>query len=73
MSDGFEWSSSGWFVALLTATWGFVLRLLIGKHFRKWDLIEERLGNIEKDLYTIKGRFNERDRNGRVTWPGDHD
>lgn len=65
-------SQSGWAIALLTASWGIILRTLIGKHFRKWDNVERRLGLIEQDLFFIKGRLRERDRGqGRRTWPGD--
>lgn len=75
---------SGWAVAVLTATWGIILRTLIGKHFKKWDSVEDRLRNIELDLFELKGRFREIDRRSgarnnwhgeerrrRDTWPGD--
>lgn len=71
MSEQFD-VSSGWVVALLTASWGIILRALIGKHFKKWDSVDSRLQAIENDLAQIKGRFRERDRGrGRETWPGD--
>jgi Na+/glutamate symporter len=79
MTDGgFEWSTSGWFIALAAATWGIVLRVLVGRREAsarrqeaRFEKIETDVANIKESLASIAGRLIERDRYGRYTWPGD--
>jgi hypothetical protein len=47
---------SGWAVALLTATWGLVLRILIGRYLRTSDENSKRLAAIEQRLAVIESR-----------------
>ena len=82
MSDGSNFlggiAQTGWFIAILAATWGIVLRAILGHRDRVNRRIDERLTNLENDMTKIKeslasiaGRLLERDRLGRHTWPGD--
>jgi tetrahydromethanopterin S-methyltransferase subunit G len=71
-------AQTGWGVAIIAATWGIVLRAILGRRDAKERKIEERLDNLEKtvsaiqvSLATIAGRMLERDVRGNYTWPGD--
>ena len=73
-------AQTGWFVAIVAATWGIILRALIGRRDAANRRIDERLCTLEKDVGLIKeslasiaGRLIERDRHGIHTWPGDKD
>lgn len=58
-------SQAGWAVALLTATWGIVLRALIGRHLRAAESIQTRLGAIEQRLAIIEDRSHQRRKGDR--------
>lgn len=46
-------------------------RILLGRHYKAIDRLNERLASIEQDVAEIKGRFRERDRGaGHRTRPG---
>jgi hypothetical protein len=47
---------SGWAIALLTATWGIILRVLIGRHLKVADEVKQRLAAIETRLAVIESR-----------------
>ena len=71
-------AQTGWFIAIVAATWGIILRAIIGYRDRVNRRIDDRLSNLEGDMVAIKeslasiaGRLLERDRHGRHTWPGD--
>ena len=71
-------AQTGWGVAIIAATWGIVLRAILGRRDAKERKIEERLENLEKtvsdiqvSIATIAGRMLERDVRGNYTWPGD--
>jgi len=73
-------AKSGWFIALATATWGVILRVLVGRRETAARRMEDRFTNIEsdidamkKDISLISGVLQERDRNGRHTWPRVHE
>jgi len=55
-------SQAGWAVALLTATWGIVLRAIIGKHLKSSELTQSRLALIEQRLAVIEDRSRQRRR-----------
>lgn len=62
----------GWFIALITGTWGIVLRALIGRHQRITADQQQTLKDIQTTLYDIagrvtwiEGRMAERDRTDR--------
>jgi hypothetical protein len=81
MSDGktiFDIAQTGWFIAIVAATWGIILRAIIGHRDRVNRRIDDRLTKLEEDvgkireaLSSIAGRMMERDRHGKHTWPGD--
>jgi hypothetical protein len=52
----------GWPVALLTASWGVVLRFVVGAYDRNAQRAEDRLASIEKRLTVIEGRSHNRRR-----------
>ncbi len=59
----------GWVVAIMTATWGVVLRTVVGRYERnaaderaRNAMIDQSLHNINERLSRIEGRFAERDR-----------
>lgn len=58
-------SQVGWAVALLTATWGIVLRAIIGKHLRSAERTQLRLAAIEQRLAVIEERSHQRRRGDR--------
>ena len=72
---------AGWLVAFLMATWGIILRALIGRHFRASARLEERLIAIETELAHLRGRIEgvdsvykgprRRRMDAGTTWPGD--
>jgi hypothetical protein len=71
-------AQTGWGVAIIAATWGIVLRAILGRRDAKERKIEERLEKLEQttaaiqvSLATIAGRLLERDVRGNFTWPGD--
>jgi hypothetical protein len=71
-------AQTGWFIAIAAATWGIILRWLVGRHDRANERLEARLNQLEADMTLIKeslasiaGRLLERDHYGRHTWPGD--
>lgn len=71
-------AQTGWFIAIAAATWGIILRWLVGRHDRANERLEGRLNQLEADVRLIKeslasiaGRLLERDHYGRHTWPGD--
>lgn len=73
-------AQTGWGVALIAATWGIVLRTILGRREATQRKVEERLENLERtvsqiqvSLATIAGRLLERDKHGRYTWPGDRE
>ena len=55
-------SQSGWAVALLTGTWGVVLRYVIGRYASAADRLEERLKSMELRLTVIEARSGARRR-----------
>jgi hypothetical protein len=60
---------SGWAIALLTATWGIILRVLVGRHLKAADEVQKRLRSIETRLTNIEARSRLRrqeDRNEQV-------
>lgn len=57
--------NSGWFFTAIAATWGIVLRWMLGRHTKRWDRIEQKLIDIDTRLSTIEGRMVERDRGRR--------
>jgi hypothetical protein len=74
----FDIAQTGWFIAIVAATWGIVLRAIIGHRDRVNRRIDDRLTKLEEDvskireaLSSIAGRMMERDRHGKHTWPGD--
>lgn len=78
--DLLNFTQTGWFIAILAATWGVILRVLVGRHERSNNRIEAKFQTLEDDVMMIKGdiagilgRLRERDRHGRHTWPGDHE
>jgi hypothetical protein len=75
----FDFLQSGWFIAIAAATWGIILRVIIGRYEASNRRQEARLAQLELDMIQIKvslasiaGRLLERDHSGRYTWPGDH-
>jgi hypothetical protein len=52
--------NSGWAVALLTATWGIILRILVGRHLRASDETRQKLAAIEARLAAIEARSYQR-------------
>lgn len=53
---------SGWAIALLTATWGIILRILVGRHLKATDDVAKRLTSIESRLSVIEDRSHRRRR-----------
>ena len=51
---------AGWGIALLTATWGIILRALVGKNMKDSDTIKDRLSMIEQRLAVIEDRSRQR-------------
>jgi hypothetical protein len=49
-------SHSGWVIALLTGTWGVVLRFVIGRYAEAADRLENRLRSIETRITVIESR-----------------
>ncbi len=71
-----DWNHTGWVAALFASMLAFAQRIIIGRynaHAAVMKEIDERLNRIETDLAGIKGVLRERDRNGRHTWPQNHD
>jgi hypothetical protein len=58
-------SQAGWAVALLTATWGIVLRAIVGKHLRAAENTQLRLAAIEQRLAVIEDRSHQRRKGDR--------
>lgn len=52
---------SGWFFAGLTAVWGVVLRWIVGRHIKAFDMLDAKIDNVIDRLSSIEGRFAERD------------
>ena len=50
----------GWGVAFFTATWGIVLRAIVGKSMKDSDIIKDRLSMIEQRLAVIEDRSRQR-------------
>lgn len=76
----FDVAKSGWFIALVAATWGIVLRAILGYRQSTAKKLEERFTSLEdnvsamqKDLSRIAGIIEERGHNGRYTWPRGHE
>jgi hypothetical protein len=74
----FDIFSSGWFIAIAAATWGIILRVIIGRYEASNRRQEARLVQLEAEMVQIKislasiaGRMMERDHRGNYTWPGD--
>jgi hypothetical protein len=62
-------SHTGWIVALLAATWGILLRALVGRYERYQSTqiaaaqaLQSTLVDIDRRLTLIEGRITERDR-----------
>jgi len=55
-------SQSGWVIALLTSTWGIVLRFVVGRYTRAADRLEDRLIGIENRIANIESRSHSRRR-----------
>jgi hypothetical protein len=55
-------SQSGWAIALLTGTWGVVLRFVVGRYARAADRLEDRLISMENRLRVIESRSHARRR-----------
>jgi hypothetical protein len=53
-------SQAGWVIALLTATWGIVLRAIIGRSLRTAEDTQLRLAAIEQRLAVIEDRSHQR-------------
>lgn len=75
-----DFTQTGWFIAIATATWGVILRVLVGRHEASNKRVESRQAALEADVADIKidlariaGVLQERGRNGRHTWPRGHD
>jgi hypothetical protein len=71
-------AQTGWFIAIVAATWGIILRAVLAHRENSSKRIESRLAMLESkmvaievSLASIAGRLLERDRLGRYTWPGD--
>jgi hypothetical protein len=71
-------TQSGWGVAVLTAGWALILRVMFGRYNRSLKLADEReahrdrmLSDICDRLSNIEGRFEERDSGRHRTRPGD--
>jgi hypothetical protein len=56
---------AGWTVALLTATWGFTLRVIIGRSLRSADNTQLRLSAIEQRLAVIEDRSHQKRKGDR--------
>lgn len=74
-----DFTETGWFIAIAAATWGVILRVLVGRHEASNRRQEARLVELERtmarmqlDLAEIAGVIKERGRNGRHTWPQGH-
>jgi hypothetical protein len=75
-----EFVKSGWFIAIVAATWGVILRVMVGKYEAsnrrqegRLDALEENVNQMQIDLAGIAGVLKERGRSGRYTWPQGHD
>jgi hypothetical protein len=55
----------GWGVAVLTALWGFVLRIIVGRSLRSADNTQLRLSAIEQRLAVIEDRSYQRRRSDK--------
>ena len=55
----------GWAVAVLTTSWGFVLRIIVGRSLRAADNTQLRLGAIEQRLAVIEDRSYQRRRSDK--------
>jgi len=71
-------AQTGWFIAIVAATWGIILRAILAYRENRNKRTETRLSVIEAEIIDIKvsiasiaGRLLERDRLGKYTWPGD--
>jgi len=78
MSDDFKplveaVQGGGWFFAGLTAVWAVVLRWIIGRHIKEFDLLDAKLDSIDTRLAIIEGRFEERDTGRYSTGRGDYE
>jgi Na+/glutamate symporter len=72
-------TQTGWFIAIAAATWGVILRVMVGRREASSKRQEGRLQKLEDsvsairiDIAEIAGVLKERDRNGRHTWPRGH-
>jgi hypothetical protein len=68
-------AQTGWFIAIAAATWGIVLRWLVGRHNSANQRLDSRLSQLEQDVNQIKvslasiaGRMLERDTQMRSRW-----
>lgn len=66
-------------MAIVAATWGVVLRIMVGRREASSKRQEARLQKVEEsvqqisiDLATIAAIIKERGRDGRHTWPHGH-
>jgi hypothetical protein len=71
-----------WLIVPFLAIGSWFARILIGRHLKTLDVLKEgqianrelmldQFAQVDHRLSRLEGRFQERDRNGRSTWPGD--
>jgi hypothetical protein len=52
--------ASGWWIAIATATWSLILRVVIGRYLTVLDETQKRLQKIEEHLAVIEDRSKRR-------------
>jgi hypothetical protein len=75
-----DFTKSGWFIAIVAATWGIVLRTILGRREAaarrledRFVSMEEAIGIMQRDIADISAVLRERGRDGRHTWPSGHE
>jgi len=64
-------NQSGWFFTGLATIWAIVLRWIVGRHIKQFDIMDAKLDSIDLRLSIIEGRLEERDTGRYSTRPGD--
>jgi hypothetical protein len=65
-------TKSSWFVTLAAATWGVILRVMVGRHQdaakrmeARFTKLEQSVDQVQIDVATIAGALKKRDSRGR--------
>lgn len=54
-------ASGGWIATALIAAWSWITRFALARHFKQLDELSTAIGNIDKRIARLEGRFEQQD------------